>query len=129
MTDPRWFKLLIRGVGVLLLGLAIPSVPSMISYFAAVVEQRRQGFPSQDLTWTMAIVESVGVVAQTLFALYLVAGGGALVRYCVRQSLARCPGCDYDLRGVAGQCPECGMPVPEPLSTASPVPPGNPSTP
>jgi hypothetical protein len=126
MTDPRWFKLLLRGIGLLLLGLAIPSLPTIATYFAALIEQRRQGFGSLDISLAMAVVNAVGVFGQTAFAVYLVTGGGALARYCVRQSFTRCAGCDYDLQGVTGQCPECGLPVPQATTAAQTVVPPNP---
>ena len=60
MRDYRWFKILLRAMGLLLLGLAIPNitgaVESAIFFFRS--EYRTTGFPY----WQTAVISSVGAL-------------------------------------------------------------------
>jgi len=108
MNDPRWFKLLVRGIGILLIGISVPYIGSQLSYLAYMF------YPSAGdrQAWPLEVISLVFILAQLLFGIYLLAGAPRLVRYCIRQVGYRCPGCDYDTRGLKGKCPECGLDLP-----------------
>jgi hypothetical protein len=115
MNDPRWFKLLLRAIGILLLGLSLPAVGSLVPYLTSQLDSNIYGAPqpSSARMWASVAVYVTGVLGQALLGLYLLTGAPHLMRYCVRQVYSRCPGCDYDLAGVQGGCPECGLGRPQ----------------
>jgi hypothetical protein len=111
LNDPRWFKLLLRAIGVLLMGLSLPSLGSLGPYVVNLFEPDAFGTPQKLPVrgWVAACAYIAGVFGQALLGIYLLSGAPRLMRYCVRQVYSRCPGCDYDLSGVQGGCPECGV--------------------
>jgi hypothetical protein len=110
VSNPRWFKLAVRAIGLLLLGFAIPAVFNLISYASNF--RTSIGFePDKLAAWITAVAYAIGVIAQTTFSLYLLFGAPALVRYCIEQVATRCIQCDYDIRGLTGKCPECGLEI------------------
>jgi hypothetical protein len=117
MRDYRWFKILLRAMGLLLLGFAMPqltsAVGSVLFYFSNEYS-RSSGFSY----WPVAVSSAVGALAQLLLALYLISGAPKFIRYCIDQVDRRCIRCDYDLTGLKGTCPECGLPIPEPTQPA-----------
>ena len=113
MNDSHWFKLLVRGIGVLLIGLAIPSVIALFGTAAMVANAANlTGNPSMD-QWVWVLSGILGTLAQLGFGVNLLFGAPRLVRYCLRQVNSRCGACDYDVRGLRGVCPECGATIPE----------------
>jgi hypothetical protein len=131
MNDPRWFRLMVRGIGILTLALALPRVGDI----ARLLGTLAQG-PS---AWTMytpyittgsggtswwnpyvfsLLVAMLADLSQIALGAYLLFGAPRLVQFCIRQVGGRCPACDYDIRGLKGACPECGVPI-----TAQPAPP------
>jgi hypothetical protein len=127
MTDPRWFRLVIRAIGVLTLVLAIPHVGGAISSISTLIGEgpggyrymmaNRTGLVGGESWWnpyTFAVAATaVAALAQAALGLYLLRGAPRLVAFCTRQARGHCPACDYDIRGLKGQCPECGLAIPE----------------
>jgi len=111
MSDPHWFKLLVRGVGILLLGLAIPSALQAIASVSTIFDPVVAPQDWNGRLWLMT--HTLSALVQLGFGIYLVFGAPRLVRYCVRQVYSRCGACDYDVRGLRGVCPECGVSIPE----------------
>ena len=114
MKDPVWFKLLVRGIGILLVA---QSVPPIFSAIGAATILFKEGWtnPGQNY-WVSITAHGAGGLVQGVFGLYLLVGAPRLVRYCIRQVGTRCPGCDYDIRGLKGTCPECGLAIATPQS-------------
>ena len=107
MSDPRWFKLLVRAIGLVLIGIAIPSITMALSYIPEMHDPNF-GYNVQYALWSL-IGPGMGGLLQLALGGYLFFGAPRLVKYCVRQVHTRCPGCDYDVRGLQGACPECGL--------------------
>jgi hypothetical protein len=109
--DVTWFRLAIRGIGVLLIGLALPS------FFSSVVEGVWQiveigpMIGADDNWWRLSF--ALGPVIQVFLGVYLLVGARRLITYCCRGALGMCPACNYDVRNVPGNtCPECGVALP-----------------
>ncbi len=111
MTDFTWFRLVIRAIGVLLVGLAFPSA---VNHLASLI-QLVAASSSVDIGHYLfaMIAEFAGVLLMLGFGLYLLIGGSALIRYCTRDVTGLCPSCGYDVRNLdADRCPECGASIP-----------------
>ena len=122
MSDPRWFKLLVRAIGVLVIALAVPHLGQTIATGAMLLDLRQSagGGPFYDQMYVpMLLVQTVSVLFQLGLGVYLLRGAPALTRFCIRQVGRRCPACDYDLQGLAGKCPECGLEVQTAAAQAS----------
>jgi hypothetical protein len=71
------------------------------------------GVPGWSIAWPEAIrgILKLGWPATVMiFVLMLLTGP---VRRGWRRRKGRCPSCGYDLRGIAAECPECGLSEPE----------------
>ena len=117
MNHLKWFTLVIKAIGLLLLGFGIET---FVGYVLAIFFVT---FPHLDETgyytvqgygvagWT---VFSLGNIAQIAFGLYLLFGGKWLIDWCLRTAermpaRAVCIHCGYDLSKTRGStCPECG---------------------
>jgi hypothetical protein len=111
MRDYRWFKILVRAIGILIVGESLFHLTTVVDYgLRAIQYPRGMGGPSS--YWTPVAVYGIGFLVQFLFGCYLISGAPKFVRYCIEQVEDRCIRCDYDIRGLTGQCPECGLPIP-----------------
>jgi hypothetical protein len=118
MKDYRWFKIMVRAFGLLLVGMSIPYLTSAIEYAFTVFGSGAMG--SASMFWPRVAAYAVGALGQLLLGLYMLSGAPKFVRYCVDQADKRCIRCDYDLTGLAGTCPECGLSIPpRPPGTAA----------
>ncbi len=122
MSEFAWFKLLIRAVGVLLLGLA---APRLLQVLATVFFDVLGSTPTaQRGTWDPLLRNLpalIGYGLQTGIGFYLLAEGRMLIELCLRGISGRCTACGYDLATVAGtKCPECGNPFRHPTSAPPP---------
>ena len=110
--DTRYFALAVRIVGLFVLCQAIPAVAYNVIGIAAVFrpELTTAGAspPVAEAFWSW-LPRIVHDVLQLAFGLYLIAGGGAIARWCIRSCEFNCPRCGYDLHELkADRCPECG---------------------
>lgn len=124
MVDYSWFKLFVRALGVIFIGLGGPTVIGAIATMAAQLEYFRSqpsgGGPSLWMYLTMMGGSALGSLLQLLFGLYLLLGGSRLIDLCLRGVLGHCAACGYDVHDITGAtCPECGVLLPG----RSPVPP------
>lgn len=110
MKGPHWFTLLVRAIGLLVLGMTIPHVGTAVSTLAIFFEPMfGAGAGTAKSYYTIVAVGTAGSTAASLaFAVYLLAGAPHIVRYCLRGADGRCPRCDYSLAGSPDHCPECG---------------------
>lgn len=114
MSDYAWFKLLVRGIGILLLGL---SVPSLIRWFGSVVIMWDAISPvatswslRQQLLFGLPGLLAEG--AQAAFGWYLLFRGEGVISRVLAEIHGRCAKCGYDLRGLnSNACPECNTPI------------------
>lgn len=114
MTDYAWFRLLLKAVGVLLLGM---SVPMLLWTLGSLLAQRIEsgGITLTELGrgWLPPIM---GYGSQVAIGLYLLLGGQRLIEYSLRGVRGRCAACGYNVAELkAPVCPECGTPIALPL--------------
>lgn len=106
MKDYAWFKLLLMALGLMLTVFAVPSLIGFVTRAIGAVQNG--GFGAY--LWYF-IVGLASEVFQLGIGIYLLMGGGAFVRYCLRRARECCAVCDYRLVEVIGdRCPECGTP-------------------
>ncbi len=128
MVDNAWFRLLLRGIGILLIALSIPSVVQAVLYAAQwTMTSMPAGFGLENSWWISIAALLVGGLSQAVFGIYLLFFGEGLIRRCLADTIGRCPVCQYDLKGKrTGKCPECGVDLdpfaaPQPTSQVPPA--------
>jgi hypothetical protein len=115
MTDHSWFKLLVRAIGLLLIGIAVPSV---LWFLAELLFMALPGSPGKTtgsmLYWVMSSLPALlGYGAQVAFGCYLLFRGDWIINRVLTEVRLRCLTCGYDLRGLKStRCPECSTPLP-----------------
>jgi hypothetical protein len=113
VSDYHWFRLLLKAVGVLLLGLSIPKLLWTVGSLLVAqtgVQPGAGGWPLA--AWLPSIT---GYGSQAAIGLYLLFGAQRLIEYGLRGVRGRCAGCGYSLTGLtADLCPECGTPIARP---------------
>jgi hypothetical protein len=113
MSDYSWFRLLIRAVGVLLLGLSLPLfLWTLGNLIAEIAQNARAGYGSSAASLFLSHLPAMsGYGIQAAFGLYLLFGGASLVEFCLKGVRGRCARCGYNLQGLADPvCHECGTP-------------------
>ncbi len=109
MVDFTWFRLMIRGIGVLLLGLALPEFITLAVWFLQRPAIQVGGFSTASDLWSY-VPGLIGILLKIGIALYLLFFAEGLIRRCLSDTIGRCPLCQYDLKGRrSGICPECGV--------------------
>lgn len=117
MKHKTWFRLVIKAIGVLLIGFALNHVVQFVIQLTYVYLYDPFGssgiFPLQGVWWTMQYLPpALGALAQLIVGLYLFFGGGWIVNKVVPSNPRYCPECGYDLsKSTAPNCPECGTEV------------------
>jgi hypothetical protein len=110
-VNPYWFKLLVRAIGLLLIGLGAPWLLHLVLRlgYSLFMEE----FPVNAASVLGELVVIIAYGAQVAFGLYLLSGGGRLTRWCLRDTLGSCAVCGYDTSTITvSACPECGAPIP-----------------
>ena len=111
MKHKTWFRLVLKAIGVLFFGIAIPS---LIGSLAIVVNFATQsmGVGIEAFLWQM--MYGVGAAAQMIFGLYLFFRGEWIVNKAIPSNKPYCPECGYDISSTqAARCPECGVGLPD----------------
>lgn len=116
MRDYRWFKILVRAMGLLLLGMSVPYLASAADYLVGSISSPNTAYSRTYVE--RAVTYGAGATGQALLGLYMLSGAPRFVRYCIDQAEKRCIRCDYDLTGLTGACPECGAPIGEGAAAA-----------
>ena len=111
MKHKTWFRLVIRAIGVLMIGLSLPPLCQLIGYIIYLFVDS-SGMPSS-YTWIQTAYYGGGIT-QALLGVYLVYGGKWIVNKCIPSNREYCPECGYDLSHGANSanCPECGVTLP-----------------
>ena len=115
MKYKTWFRLVLKAVGILLLGLALPE---LLQEVGGYMVYRATAFaptgPLQDVLILVAWTVSPPVL-QAAIGLYLLLGGKWVADFCVPSNRPYCPECGYDLSNTkdAGTCSECGTVQPK----------------
>lgn len=114
MSEFAWFKLLVRLVGLLLVGLSVPMLLWYIGRFLAASipgsPGRTSGSFDFELYNTLPGVLSYGV--QAGFGAYLFFRGEWVIQRVLAEIHGRCAACGFDLSGTrGGSCPECNTPI------------------
>ena len=108
------FRLVMKVLGVVFIGLALPRLVGGIGQVTAYVVSN-PGFPGgrpPGWFWQVALT-SLGHVLQLALGLYLFLGGRWIVDKAIPSNRPYCPECGYDLSTRTGdQCPECGTKLP-----------------
>lgn len=121
MTDYGWFRLIVRAIGVLLIGLALPTAINYLAYAVSAIVSRDWLALSAGEQLFAILGGLAGFLAQGAFGVYLLFGGSAIIRYCTRDISGLCGSCGYDLKNLdADRCPECGSPAPKRPRVATP---------
>jgi hypothetical protein len=108
MKHKTWFRLVIKAIGVLLLGFSIPEIVQVMSYFLLVDWPSTGTFVSYN--WIYGIIAPS---LQTAIGAYLLIDGRWIIDKSIPSNRPYCPECGYDLSQSRGEkCPECGVTVP-----------------
>jgi hypothetical protein len=115
MSEIAWFALLLRAIGLFIL---VDKLPVTVGYLSSLAQLFSD---YSDPFWAASIVLGLlGYLAADAVGVYLLFGGKRIVRFCVRDLVARCAVCGYPLAKVVGPvCPECGVPIQNDPSRAS----------
>lgn len=108
--DTRYFALAIRIVGIFVLAQSIPNALYQALSLFRIFDRTSSVTPSSlaEIAWTWGPMFAFQI-AELAVGFYLLFGGGALSRWCIRSCEFNCPRCGYDLEEVkADRCPECG---------------------
>jgi len=114
MSEFAWFKLLVRLVGLLLMGLSVPMLLWYIGQFLAASipgsPAKTSGSFDYQLYNTLPAVLSFG--SQAAFGAYLFFRGDWVIRRVLAEIHGRCAACGFDLSGMmSASCPECNTPI------------------
>lgn len=113
MKHKTWFRLVLKAIGVLLIGFSLPTVGRAVGelIYAYLEGNQFAGYPAN--YWIVQSLYYGGTFVQFLLGLYLFFGGKWLVNMAIPSNRPYCPECGYDLSRCKGaQCPECGIALP-----------------
>lgn len=99
------FKLLVRAVGMLLIGTSIPNFSFGLLNLWGMWYQSGSLF---ERSYT-AIHYLMGPTCQAGFGAWLLFGANRVIHRCIREVRDHCLSCGYNIKGLTtGRCPECG---------------------
>jgi len=116
MKHKTWFRLVLKAIGVLLIGLAASGVANLLANMGYltmygdpyVVTSVRM---SNWIYWQL-LSPHVGDLVQLGLGLYLLFGGRWIANLAIPSNRPYCPECGYDNSKATGKrCPECGVPI------------------
>ncbi len=113
MSEFAWFKLLVRLVGVLLLGISVPMLMWYLGTFLTSMLPSSPLRTSGSLEYELyrTVPGLLGYGTQAAFGAYLLFRGDWVIRKVLAEINGRCAVCGFDLGAVTGpSCPECNTP-------------------
>ncbi len=117
MKHKTWFRLVLKAIGVLLIGLTIPTLSQVVLFilYNFMVGVTPLFVPrSFGRQW----ITVAGPMLLFIFGLYLLFGGKWIVNLCIPSNRPYCPECGYDLsKATSANCAECGVKLPRGNST------------
>ncbi len=116
MKHKTWFRLVLKAIGVLLIGFALPGVATLLS---KVGYHTMYGDPfsvgsvrTPNFIYWQFMSAHVRDVVQLGLGLYLLFGGRWIADLAIPSNRPYCPECGYDNSEATGKrCPECGVPL------------------
>ncbi len=118
MKYKTWFRLVVRAIGLLLIGLSLPTACSLAVQLVQSMAWSASTSPGSGLLvmYGGLLGQIVGYGLEFGLGLYLFFGGAWVVNHCIPSNRPYCPECGYDTSSlVSGQrCPECGDTLPGP---------------
>ncbi len=125
MKHKTWFRLVLKAIGILLIGQWLNEFANSIWWLLDVVisgGDLYRGYannpyytaPTTDYREAVRLTfEFIGPILPFVFGLYLLFGGKWLVDKIIPSNRPYCPNCGYPLTDTASeQCPECGIALP-----------------
>ncbi|MCH8344127.1 MAG: hypothetical protein IH983_09070 [Planctomycetes bacterium] len=125
MKHKTWFRLVLKAIGVLLVGLSLPDIVKLVAQMGHFSVSRSFASgrfpvpPPPNWWWVWNLVaEAIGHLLELGVGLYLLLGGKWIVNLCIPSNRPYCPECGYDLsKATSANCPECGVKLPRDNST------------
>jgi len=125
MTEHAWFKLLIRAIGIMLCGFALPAILGQAGYLLQSFASTQSLMPLEYI-W-MSAGSALGTLAEAGIGLYLLFGGNWIISRCLKEIRDNCVSCGYDISASVGDtCSECGAPILRSSGHSAPKPPAPP---
>lgn len=113
MSEFAWFKLLVRLVGLLLIGLSLPTVVWQIGRLLASTIPASPTRTSTSFSYELwaGAPYLLGYGVQLALGVYLLRGGDWVIRKILAEINGRCSVCGFDIQNTRGStCPECNTP-------------------
>lgn len=122
MKHKTWFRLVIKAIGLLLIGLSLPGLVTFFGLFIVLLTASPFGamgpVGQSGWMWSMYLAPYSGSIVQLAIGVYLLFGGKWIVNVCIPSNRPYCPECGYDLsKATSENCPECGVKLPRDDST------------
>ncbi|HVP73552.1 MAG TPA: hypothetical protein VMS30_07430 [Phycisphaerales bacterium] len=113
MKHKTWFRLVLKAIGVLLIGIALPTCGQLAAHVLSYVFIDATNSIFGNDYWAIQSLYLVGGLLQMAFGLYLFLGGKWIVDKAIPSNRPYCPECGYDMsRAQGARCPECGVELP-----------------
>jgi hypothetical protein len=114
MSDYAWFKLLVRAIGIILIGFSVPTLLWYLTELGLSSVPNSSGWTSRPigdrLIGLAPVLASSGT--QAFMGWYLLFRGEWIIGRVLAEVNGRCAKCGYDIRGLTGEaCPECNTPL------------------
>ena len=131
MKHKTWFRLVLKAIGVLMIGFALPGVATLLSkvgYHTMYGDPFTvRGVSAPDWFYWQFLSSHVGDLVQLGLGMYLLFGGRWIADLAIPSNRPYCPECGYDNSEATGKCcPECGVPIVSRVTTQTSPEPGGP---